>query len=152
MSRKSQLETPNSKVERKKEPAKYKHLLLEMAVPTWKRFEEMDVWKKACQLACSIYDITRQGQLAKDFAFRDQLRRSAVSVASNVAEGFERGSDKVFANSLAIAKGSSGELRTQLYIAARLGYVEADRMQALVAEAEEISRMLSGLIKHLKPS
>jgi len=53
----------------------------------WKRFEEMDVWKKACQLACAVYEVTREGELAKDFAFRDQLQRSAVSTASNIAGG-----------------------------------------------------------------
>jgi four helix bundle protein len=118
----------------------------------WKRFEEMHVWKKSCQLACVVYEETREGEVAKDFGFRDQIRRSAVSVASNIAEGFERGSDNAFANFLAIAKGSSGELRTQLYIAGKLGYIDSERMNALVAQAEEISKMLFGLIKHLKPS
>lgn len=118
----------------------------------WKRFEEMDVWKKACQLACTIYEETRDGEVSRDFGFRDQIRRSGVSIASNIAEGFERGSDGSFANFLAIAKGSSGELRTQLYIAGKLGYLDADRMKQLVAQAEEISRMLYGLIKRLKPS
>jgi four helix bundle protein len=119
---------------------------------TWKRFEEMGVWKKACRLACDVYEITRAAELSRDQGLRDQLRRSAVSIASNIAEGFERGSDSVFANSLAIAKGSSGELRTQLYIAARLDYVASEKMKVLVKQAGEISRMFSGLIKRLKSS
>ena len=118
----------------------------------WKRFEEMDVWKKACQLTCSVYEITRDGEAAKDFAFRDQVRRAALSIASNIAEGFERDTDKQFVQMLWVAKGSSGELRTQLYIAKRLGYIDPGRMQELVAQAEEISRMIAGLIKHLKSS
>jgi len=118
----------------------------------WKRFEEMDVWKKACQLTCSVYEITREGEVAKDFAFRDQVRRSALSVPSNIAEGFERGSDSQFVQMLWIAKGSCGELRTQLYLGKRLGHIDGDKMQELVALAEEVSRMIAGLIKHLKPS
>ena len=119
---------------------------------TWKQFEDMDVWEQACRLVCEIYDLTREEAVSRDFAFRDQIRRSALSVPSNIAEGFERQSDRAFANFLDIAKGSCGELRTQLYIAVRLDHVSADRATALIEEARRISRMLSGLIKHLRPA
>ena len=118
---------------------------------TWKRFEEMEVWKKSCRPACDVYASTRDGELARDFALRDQMRRSAISVPSNIAEGCERTSDKEFARSLSIAKGSCGELRTQLYIARKLGYLGAQNARELVKRAEEISKMLGGLIKRLKP-
>ena len=121
-------------------------------MPSWKRFEEMDVWKKACRLACEVYAISCEGALAKDFALKNQMRRSAISIPSNIAEGFELGTDKEFVRMLIIARGSSGELRTQIYIAGRIGFLESSRRLALVKQAEEISRMLSGLIKTLKKS
>jgi four helix bundle protein len=89
---------------------------------------------------------------ARDFTLRDQIRRAALSVPSNIAEGFERDSDRAFSNALSIAKGSSGELRTQLYIASRLGYLDKAQMRELVHRAEEVSRMLARIILHLKRS
>jgi four helix bundle protein len=116
----------------------------------WRRFEDMDLWKKACRLTCDVYRTTTQGAFERDFAFRDQIRRSALSVPSNIAEGFERDSAKAFANFLAIAKDSSGELRTQLYVGCKLGYLTRKHMGQLVARAEEISRMTAGLVSKLK--
>ena len=112
----------------------------------------MEVWRKSCKLACEIYELSREGELAKDFGFRDQLRRSSVSVPSNIAEGFERDSDREFARSLRISKGSCGELRTQLYIAARIGYIDGEKMSEMVSRVEEVSRMLAGLIQRLSRS
>ena len=117
---------------------------------SWKRFEEMEVWKKGCRLACDVYEVSRDGELGKDFALRDQMRRAAVSIPSNIAEGFELRTDKDFVRMLTIAKGSCGELRTQMYIANRIGVMKADKRVALVKQAEEISKMLGGLIKKLK--
>lgn len=119
---------------------------------TWQRFEEMDIWQMGCKLVCAAYEMTRTGEFAKDFALRDQIRRAAISVPSNIAEGYERDSDKAFAQMLTIAKGSCGELRTQLHIAARLGYVDSKVMQGLIDDAERISKKLATLIKHLKSS
>ena len=119
-------------------------------MPGWKRFEDMDVWKKACRLACDIYELSQEGALARDYSLRDQMRRAAISIPSNIAEGFELSTNKDFARMLHIAKGSSGELRTQLYIASEIGAIEAKTRKQLVAEVEEISKMLSGLIKKLK--
>ncbi|MBM4037083.1 MAG: four helix bundle protein, partial [Planctomycetes bacterium] len=80
------------------------------------RFEDMDAWKKARELTRAIYQLTSAGGFSRDFGLRDQIRRAAVSVMSNIAEGFERGGDKEFHQFLAVAKGSCGELRCQLYV------------------------------------
>lgn len=117
---------------------------------TWKSFEAMDAWKTGCRLVIDAYRATSEGELQRDFALRDQIRKSALSIPSNIAEGFERESAPAFVNFLYYAKGSCGELRTQLYIAARLGYLDRMRAKELVASAKSISRMLSGLIKYLK--
>ena len=117
---------------------------------TWKSFEAMDAWKKACRLVIAIYRATSEGELRRDFALRDQIRRSALSIPSNIAEGFERESPAAFVNFPYYSKGSCGELRTQLYIARRLGYLADARVKELVSEAKDVSRMLAGLIKYLK--
>ena len=82
-----------------------------------KRFEDLVAWQKARLLANDVYRITREGPLARDFGLRDQMQRAAVSIASNIAEGFERDTIPDFIHFLFIAKGSAGELRTQLYLA-----------------------------------
>lgn len=115
-----------------------------------KRVEDLDVWKKGCRLACDVFKLADEGDLARHFALRDQVSRSALSVPSNIAEGFERDSRKGFVNFLRIAKGSCGELRTQLYIAAKLGYIPQKRAAELVGKAKEISRMLAGLAQSLE--
>ncbi len=119
---------------------------------TWKSFEEIEAWKKGGRLVCDVYRITRRGEFEHDFALRDQIRRSAISIPSNIAEGFERDSVKAFVNFLYIAKGSSGELRTQIYIARKLGYVDAAQARDLLSTVKDISRMLAGLINYLKNS
>ena len=87
------------------------------------KFEDMVSWQKARQLTRLIYRVTKTGQFAKDFGLRDQIRRAAVSILSNIAEGFERGGDKEFRQFLSQAKGSCAEVRAQLYIALDEGYV-----------------------------
>ena len=82
-----------------------------------KKFEEIQSWKKARSLTQEVYAETLTGPFSRDFGLRDQMRRAAVSILSNIAEGFERGGDKEFLQFLAIAKGSAGELRAQLYVA-----------------------------------
>ncbi|PWT92841.1 MAG: four helix bundle protein [Blastocatellia bacterium] len=82
-----------------------------------KKFEEIQSWKKAPSVTKKVYEVSRSGDFAKEFGLRDQMRRAAVSILSNIAEGFERGGDKEFLQFLAVAKGSAGELRAQLYVA-----------------------------------
>ena len=86
------------------------------------RFEDIKAWQEARKMVVSVYALTYKGELAKDYALRDQMRRAAISVPSNIAEGFERGGNKEFCQFLSHAKGSSGELRSQLYNALDLGY------------------------------
>lgn len=112
----------------------------------YQSFEELDVWKRACQLAVKVYDCLGQ---CRDFGLRDQMQRAAVSIASNIAEGSERGG-KDFARFLAIARGSAAELRTQCYIAARIGIIQDTKMQELVDETKQISKMLYALGKSLQ--
>ena len=101
-------------------------------------------------MAVKIYEMSQEGTLAKDFGLRDQIRRAAVSIPSNIAEGFERESKAEFKRYLLIAKGSCGELRTQLFIANAIKAIEKQRCDELISECTEISSMLSGLIRHLK--
>jgi four helix bundle protein len=116
------------------------------------RFEDIDAWKKGRELRRAIYACSRNGAFGKDFALRDQIRRSAISVTSNIAEGFERGGNKEFVQFLASSKGSCGELRDQLYAALDEQYITQDQFNILCGQAIEVSRMLSGLMRYLKQS
>jgi len=115
----------------------------------FRSFEEIDAWKLACRLAMQIYSITRTAKFARDRALCDQLRRSAISIPSNIAEGFERESRKDFRRYLLIAKGSAGELRTQLHLTRQLGYVQETKLRDIVDMAKHVSAQLANLIKHL---
>jgi four helix bundle protein len=119
---------------------------------TFKKFEEMEVWKKAMNLTRLIYQTTNQPSFSKDFYLVNQIRKSAVSIVSNIAEGVERDGNKELINFLYIAKGSCGELRCQLYIAKDQQYLQADRFQELINFATEISVSLNKLIKYLQES
>jgi four helix bundle protein len=114
------------------------------------KFEDLECWQEATSLAIEIYRISSEGELGKDFGFRDQLRRAAVSIASNIAEGKERETPAEFIRFLYIAKGSAGELRTQIYIAKEIGYLSDDKYQELKGKIERLSGMLGNLIKTLK--
>jgi four helix bundle protein len=108
-------------------------------------FENLEVWKRSKQLAVEIY---RSFTTCKDYGFKDQITRSALSVSSNIAEGYERNSRKQFIQFLRIAKGSCGELRSQLYICAEIGYLNQSQTCTYLEEARQISRMIQGLIRH----
>lgn len=113
------------------------------------RFEDIEAWRDARVLVKRIYEITGEGQFARDFGLRDQIRRAAISTMSNIAEGFERGSDKDFARFLYIAKGSAGEVRSQLYAAVDLGYLQEGKAKETIDLVQVVSRRLSGFIKYL---
>ncbi len=117
---------------------------------TYNSFEDLPVWQKARELGVSIYKATAEGKLSKDYGLKDQIQRAAVSVSSNIAEGFERGSKREFIQFLYIAKSSCGELRSQLYIAKDLGYLENDYSETLINSAYNTSKQISGFIKYLK--
>jgi four helix bundle protein len=107
------------------------------------RFEELEVWKRSARLSADLYKAMAD---LKDFGFRDQITRAGLSIPSNIAEGHERNSDKELANFLNYAKGSAGELRTQIYIGMEIGYISKESGRDWLAECEEISKMLHGLI------
>lgn len=112
-----------------------------------KGFKELVVWQKAKDLAVRIYQVSEEGAIGRDFGLRDQIRRSAVSIASNLAEGDERDTDKEAIRFFYIAKGSLAELRTQIQIACEAGHFKKDMYDALEAECETVGRMIGGLIK-----
>ena len=111
------------------------------------RFEDLDVWKRSARLSAEIYKALAE---LKDFGFRDQITRSGLSVPSNIAEGYERESNKEIANFLNYAKGSAGELRTQIYIGIDIGYIDKQTGKQWLAEAEAISKMLYALRRRYK--
>lgn len=108
------------------------------------KFEDLEVWKRAVKLSGNIYKEVKE---LRDYGFKDQITRSGLSIASNIAEGFERGSQKENIVFLSYAKGSAGELRTQVYIGMDIGYIKRAVGEQWLTEAREISSMLSGLIK-----
>lgn len=111
------------------------------------RFEDLEVWKRSARLCADLY---KAFSSLNDFGFRDQITRSALSVPSNIAEGYERSSPRETVNFLNYAKGSAGELRTQVYIGLDIGYISSEQAQHWIKESEEISRMLYGLMKSVR--
>lgn len=116
---------------------------------TIKRFEEIESWKVARDLTGQIYAATKNGAFAHDYGLKDQIQRAAVSIMSNIAEGFERGGNREFANFLSIAKGSCGEVRAQLYVALDQNYVTRDDFERLVTLSNLVSTMLYHFIASL---
>jgi len=114
------------------------------------RFEEMEVWTLARTLNRHIYSVSATAAFSRDFGLRDQIRRASVSIASNIAEGFDSQSNPTFIRFLATARGSAAEVRAQLYLALDLEYVSATDFGALSSTCESISRQLTGLINYLK--
>ena len=109
------------------------------------RFEDFIAWQKARKLTSEIYKVTNRGLFSRDFGLKDQIRRAAVSSMSNLAEGFERGRPGEFHQFLSIAKGSCAELRTQLYVALDVGYIDPSEFKVLMDQAAEVGRILGGL-------
>jgi len=116
------------------------------------KFEDVESWKRARVFANQVYKITGTGKFARDFGLRDQIRRAAISILSNIAEGFERGGDNEFIQFLSVAKGSCGEARAQLYIALDQTYISESQFQTLARSAGEVSQLLSGLMRYLRQS
>lgn len=111
------------------------------------RFENLDVWKRAARLSAAIYQDQNN---SREFGFKDQITRSGLSIASNIAEGYERATARDRVKFLNYAKGSSGELRTQIYIGMEAGYIDRETGRAWIQETREISRMLYGLMQALQ--
>src|SRR6266566_243102 len=104
------------------------------------RFEDFIAWQKARKLTSEIYKVTNHGEFGSDFGLKNQIRRAAVSSMSNLAEGFERGRPTEFHQFLSVAKGSCAELRSQLYVALDVGYLDLPSFETLMAQATEWDR------------
>ena len=117
-----------------------------------KNFEDLNVWKQARQLTQEVYRLTKTEKFLKDFGLRDQIRRAAISVMSNIAEGFERGGNQEFVQFLYVAKASCGEVRSQLYVTLDQGYVTDNDSEKLLQSFRRLSGMISNLITYLRQS
>ncbi len=111
------------------------------------KFEDLKVWKDSMLLATEVYKHFRNHH---DFGYRDQIQRAAVSIPSNIAEGYERQTNKEFIQFLYVAKGSCGELRTEVYLGIELGYLDREQGMLLLQQSREVSAMLFGLIRTRK--
>ncbi len=116
------------------------------------RFEDLDVWQEARALVLSVYGLTRDRPLHGDRNLCDQLQRAAVSIMANIAEGFERGSNRQLIQFLVQARGLAGEVRSLLYVARDLGFITEDAFQSTVEHAAGVARLFSGFIRYLKQS
>ena len=119
---------------------------------TIKRFEEIKAWQEARELARLTYQITRRVAFSKDFGLKDQLQRAAVSVGSNIAEGFARNGNKEFAKFLWIAKGSATEVQSQLYTALDVGYISESDFKTLYEKAESCIILIYRFLKAIRTS
>ena len=114
------------------------------------RFEDIKAWQLAREIVRNIYRVTQRSDFSKDYGLKDQIRRAAVSIMSNIAEGFERRTDKELVQFLSIAKGSSAEVRSQLYIAVDLGYIPEKDFESLKQDCELASKQIASFMKYLK--
>ena len=114
------------------------------------RFEEIQAWKMARELTNTVYGLTQQVAFSKDFGLRDQIRRAAVSVMSNIAEGFESRTDTQFTNFLGMARASAGEVRSQLYIALDQKYISDEQFKNAFSLAEQCAQKIAGFISYLE--
>lgn len=116
------------------------------------KFEDIEAWKLMRKLTKEIYSITQSGDFARDFGLRDQIRRAAVSVMSNIAEGYERNGNREFLQFLSQAKGSIGEIKAQLYVAMDVGFISNIDFERLFNDATKVGQLIGGLMKYLTES
>ena len=114
-----------------------------------KKFEDLEIWKQATEIAVIIYKISSNGRLVKDYGMTDQIRRAVISIASNIAEGFERNNNNEFIYFLKISKGSCGELRTQLYICFKIGYITVFEYENMEESRLKLSSKIGKFISYL---
>ncbi|MCX6763243.1 MAG: four helix bundle protein [Candidatus Moranbacteria bacterium] len=114
------------------------------------RFEDLNIWKLSLKITKEIYDLTMIGKFSKDFGLRDQIRRAVVSISSNIVEGFEKNSNNEFIRFLKIAKGSTGEVRNQLYIAFSVGYASKQEFDIINVELENLAGQIGKFISYLE--
>ncbi len=116
------------------------------------RFEDIDAWEQGRLLNQEIYALTKTEYFRKDYALRDQVRRAAMSITANIAEGFERNSNNEFLYFLSISKGSTGELKSLLYLALDEGYLDEQHFGKLCERIDVVSRLIGGLMRYLRSS
>ena len=119
---------------------------------TFKGFEDIEAWRIGRQLTQGVYKVSKVGLFSKDFALRDQVRRAASSVMSNIAEGFERGGNAEFIQFLTVARGSAAEVRSLLYVALDEEYIHQEQFRDLKALAVSTRRLIAGLATYLRGS
>ncbi len=119
-------------------------------MPTILRFEDMEVWQTARELTRRIYEITHNEVFSKDFGLTNQMRRAAVSIMSNIAEGFESRTNILFKEYLGRAKASAGELRAQVYVTKDIGYIYENDCKELLQLCEKCSRQISKFMQYLE--
>lgn len=115
-----------------------------------KRFEDIQAWQEARALVRLVYEVTAGDRFARDYGLKDQIQRAAISIMANIAEGFERETDREFVQFLVYARGSVGELKSHLYVALDLGYLSEERFQELHEKAVQVAKLLTGFIQYLK--
>lgn len=114
------------------------------------RFEDLNIWKLSIEIVKDVYDFTSKGQFAKDFGLRDQIRKAAVSISSNIVEGFEKNNNNEFIRFLRISKGSSGETRNQAYIAFIINYITREEFEKINSKLEKLSEQIGKFISYLE--
>jgi len=121
-------------------------------MPRVEKFEDLEVWQLAKNVANEIYDLTSVGKFSHDYVLRDQIRRAVVSIFSNIAEGFERNGNKEFVQFLSIAKASCGEVRAQLIFAKDREYITEHQFNSILKNLISLSNQIAGFAKYLKQS
>jgi four helix bundle protein len=114
------------------------------------RFEDIEAWKEARRLVNTIYDISDEGLFSKDFGLKNQIRSASVSIMSNIAEGFDRGTNKEFIQFLIVARASAAELKSQLYVAADRRYMTQDKFKETYDQTTKVVSLIDGFIRYLK--
>ena len=121
-------------------------------MPTFRHFDDIEAWQRACELTKVVYQLSGRGQFAKDFGLRDQIRRATVSIMANIAEGFERDGTGEFIQFLAIAKGSAAEVLSHAYVALDQGFIRQADLDSLSDKTPRVSRMIAALMIYLRKS
>ena len=121
-------------------------------MPIIERFEDIEAWKRAREVTKTIYLLSSTGDFSRDYGLKDQIRRAAVSVMSNIAEGFERDGNREFISFLKIAKASCGEARSQLYVALDQDFISRDDFEKANSQLNQTSRLIAGFMNYLKQS
>jgi len=114
------------------------------------KFEELKIWQNSLKITKEIYDLAALPKFSRDFGLRDQIRRAMISVSSNIVEGFEKNNNNEFIRYLKIAKGSVGEVRSQLYIALAIGYISQKQFDKINQDLEDLANQVGGFIVYLE--